>query len=293
MSNRVRRSMVRGYVASALSRHLCSRMDTFAQQCEACGYPQQHDPHGRARNSHRACADFRLSVAPLRHHHHKLLRWPRSRRASSAYPQPPRRDSTDSDARTGIGTTHDTWAMQFSHLGDPSPSRYIECSTETRLMIRKQPAADSHHTLLLPLTRSIAALSLGALSLATAASLWQPRSVAAQSDPAPSSVTFYTQRVQPIFEDHCYRCHGGLNHRGHLSIATRAGLLRGGMDGAVVVPGNAAQSLLVRLIRHEGPADDPMPMPPPPHQKLSDADIAIISQWIQAGMAMPPDTPKH
>jgi cytochrome c len=33
-------------------------------------------------------------------------------------------------------------------------------------------------------------------------------------------------------------------------------------------------------------------MPPPPHQKLSDADIATISQWIQAGMAMPPDQPK-
>jgi cytochrome c553 len=36
-----------------------------------------------------------------------------------------------------------------------------------------------------------------------------------------------------------------------------------------------------------------MPMPPPPHQKLSDADIATISQWIQAGMAMPPDPPKQ
>ena len=70
-------------------------------------------------------------------------------------------------------------------------------------------------------------------------------------------------------------------------------LLRGGMDGSVVVPGNAAQSLLLRLIRHQGPADDPMPMPPPPRHKLSDADIATIAQWIQAGMAMPPDPPKQ
>lgn len=156
-------------------------------------------------------------------------------------------------------------------------------------MKQPQPAAVSTHTSRLPLTYRLAALSLGVLALAAAALLWQPHTVDAQGSPAPSSVAFYTQRVQPIFEANCYRCHGGLNHRGHLSIATRAGLLRGGMDGAVVVPGNAEQSLLVKLIRHQGPADDPMPMPPAPHEKLSDADIATIAQWIQAGMAMPPD----
>jgi len=157
-------------------------------------------------------------------------------------------------------------------------------------MPRNQPAADWFHTFCLP--RRILALLLGTLTLAAAATLWQPRSVAAQAQPAPSSVAFYTQRVQPIFEGHCYGCHGGINHRGHFSLATRAGLLKGGMDGSVVVPGNAAQSLLLKLVRHEGPADDPMPMPPPPRHKLSDTDIATLSQWIQAGMAMPPDPPK-
>jgi len=159
-------------------------------------------------------------------------------------------------------------------------------------MMHNQPSADARPAFRLRLSCNLVALAVAALLFA-AATLWQPRSVAAQSDPAPNSVAFYKQRVRPIFESHCYRCHGGMNHRGHLSIATRAGLLKGGMDGAVVVPGNAAQSLLVHLIRHEGPADDPMPMPPPPHQKLSDADIATIAQWIQAGMAMPPDPQRH
>ncbi len=158
-------------------------------------------------------------------------------------------------------------------------------------MTCKQPAADSRQTFCLPLNRNTIALALGALTIATAAIVWQPRSVAAQAGPEPKSVAFYTQRVLPILDEHCYSCHGGEHHRGHLSIATRAGLLRGGEDGAVVVPGNAAQSLLVQLIRHEGPKNDPMPMPPPPHQKLSDAEIAIVTQWIQAGMAMPPDPP--
>jgi cytochrome c len=160
-------------------------------------------------------------------------------------------------------------------------------------MTRNQPAADSRQTFRLPLHRSMITLSLGVLALVAAALLWQPRGVAEQAPSAPDSVAFYTQRIQPIFAGHCYGCHGGTNHRGHFSLATRAGLLRGGMDGSVVVPGNAAQSLLVRLIRHEGPKDDPMPMPPPPRHKLSNQDIATITQWIQAGMAMPPDPPKH
>jgi cytochrome c len=161
------------------------------------------------------------------------------------------------------------------------------------LITRNRPAAAWLQTFRLPLSRSMVALALVALAVAAAATLWHPHSVAAQSSPDPSSVAFYTQRVQPIFEGHCYRCHGGLNHRGHFSLATRAGLLHGGMDGTVVVPGNAAQSLLLKLIRHEGPKDDPMPMPPPPRHKLSDEDIATITQWIQAGMAMPPDPTTH
>jgi cytochrome c len=81
-----------------------------------------------------------------------------------------------------------------------------------------------------------------------------------------------------------------MNHKGSLSLATKAGILRGGRDGAVIVPGDPANSLLVKLIRHEGPADDPMPMPPK-SPKISDADIAIIEQWVKAGAVMPPDAP--
>ena len=110
----------------------------------------------------------------------------------------------------------------------------------------------------------------------------------------PTGVDFYTQKVQPILSSTCYRCHGGTNHRGGLQIDSRASLLKGGRDGVVVVPGHADQSLLVKLIRHEGPANDPMPMPPKPHEKLSDADIATITKWINDGALMPdvPPAPK-
>ncbi len=114
--------------------------------------------------------------------------------------------------------------------------------------------------------------------------------VAAQDDA--SKPEFYTTRVQPILETNCYKCHGGMNHRGGLNFSTKAGLFKGGHDGVVVVPGDPAKSLLVRLIRHEGPADDPMPMPPK-GPKISDADIATVERWVKAGAIMPDDEPKQ
>jgi cytochrome c len=100
---------------------------------------------------------------------------------------------------------------------------------------------------------------------------------------------FYTTKVQPIFQENCYRCHGGMNRRGGLSLATRAGIMKGGKDGVVVVPSDPGASLLVKLIRHDGPANDPKPMPP--KTKLSDADIATVERWVRAGAVMPADVP--
>jgi cytochrome c len=100
---------------------------------------------------------------------------------------------------------------------------------------------------------------------------------------------FYTEQVKPIFVAHCATCHMGANHRSGLSLETKASILKGGRDGAVIVPGDPAKSMLLTLIRHEGPADDPKPMPP--KEKLSDADIATVTAWIKAGAVMPDDAP--
>jgi mono/diheme cytochrome c family protein len=117
-----------------------------------------------------------------------------------------------------------------------------------------------------------------------------PVQAAAAADDA-ASLAFYSQKVVPVFQANCYRCHGGMNHRGGFQMDTRAGMAKGGHDGAVIVPGHPEQSLLVKLIRHEGPKNDPMPMPP--HKdKISDADIATVEQWVRAGAIMPPDVPK-
>ena len=114
------------------------------------------------------------------------------------------------------------------------------------------------------------------------------RTVQAAGQDEATRPEFYTSRVQPIFKSNCYRCHGGMNHRGGLNIQTRAAMMKGGHDGQVLVPGDPAKSLLVRLIRHEGPADDPRPMPPK-LPKISDEDIATVERWVKAGAIMPED----
>jgi cytochrome c len=111
-----------------------------------------------------------------------------------------------------------------------------------------------------------------------------PAQMVGQNDA--SKPEFYTYKVRPIFQANCYKCHGGMNHRGGLNMQMRAGLLKGGHVGPAIVPGDPANSLLVRLIRHEGPANDPMPMPSK-QAKMSDADIATIERWIKAGAIMP------
>ena len=112
--------------------------------------------------------------------------------------------------------------------------------------------------------------------------------VAAQD--AANKPAFYTEKVRPILQTNCGKCHFDVNHKGGLSLQTKASTLKGGRDGAVIVPGDPASSLLVKLIRHEGPPDDPKPMPPK-SPKMSDADIAVIEQWVKAGAVVPNDPP--
>ncbi len=63
-----------------------------------------------------------------------------------------------------------------------------------------------------------------------------------------------------------------------------ASLLKGGDSGeAAVVPGNPKNSFLIKAIRHEEP-DYEMP---PRGKKLTDAEIALIEDWIREDAETP------
>ena len=106
-------------------------------------------------------------------------------------------------------------------------------------------------------------------------------------DTSAASADYYTTKVQPIFQTNCYKCHGGGIQSGGLTLDVPAGILKGGDNGAVIIPGDPAKSILFILIRQQDTVDDLPFMPPDPNPKLSDDDISTVEQWIKAGAKMP------
>ncbi len=134
--------------------------------------------------------------------------------------------------------------------------------------------------------RVLAGVGVTAIAVLAGAGL---RGVSAEE--SANKPAFYTEKVRPILVANCGKCHLEMNHKGGLSLMTKESMMKGGRDGVVIVPGDPANSVLVKLIRHEGPADDPKPMPPK-SPKISDEDIATIERWIKAGAVMPDDPPQ-
>ncbi|WP_419804972.1 c-type cytochrome domain-containing protein [Terriglobus sp.] len=95
----------------------------------------------------------------------------------------------------------------------------------------------------------------------------------------------YQTEVLPTLQANCLRCHGGMNRRGGFNMSTRAALMQGGKDGAMVVLGRPEDSLLVRVINPKLPEDDPMRMPPK-GDRLTDAQVAAIRKWVADGVVM-------
>ncbi len=91
--------------------------------------------------------------------------------------------------------------------------------------------------------------------------------------------------IAPIFQERCVLCHTGEYAPLGLQLDSYAGLLAGSENGPVVVPGAFAASPLYHRIT--GEAEPRMPLDGPPF--LSEAEIALISDWIAAG-ASGPDT---
>ena len=94
---------------------------------------------------------------------------------------------------------------------------------------------------------------------------------------------FFEKHVRPILANQCFACHGPHAGEGQagLRLDSLAGILEGGRSGPAVVPGNAAQSLLIHAVNH----DTLLQMPP--KAKLPLGDIAILTEWVNSGANWP------
>jgi hypothetical protein len=90
-----------------------------------------------------------------------------------------------------------------------------------------------------------------------------------------SAEVSFANDVLPILESRCLTCHGGDRIEGELVVSSYADLMAGGKDGAVVIPGDAAGSMLYDLA-----ASGKMPKR---GAKLTPVQLAVIEAWINAG----------
>ncbi|MDB5390722.1 MAG: hypothetical protein JWM11_6368 [Planctomycetaceae bacterium] len=88
----------------------------------------------------------------------------------------------------------------------------------------------------------------------------------------------FKESVRPALVKHCGKCHLGDDIEGEFDLATRESLLTGGASKAAIIPGNARDSLLFKLINHEK-----KPAMPAEADKLPADLIAKIGEWIDLG----------
>jgi len=89
----------------------------------------------------------------------------------------------------------------------------------------------------------------------------------------------YSTQIQPIFNNNCAgsQCHIGGMANG-LSLSSYMSLMQGGNSGAVVIPGDPDNSIIIR--RLEGNIQPQMPFGRSP---LPQATIDLIRDWIAEG----------
>src|SRR5438552_3499617 len=92
----------------------------------------------------------------------------------------------------------------------------------------------------------------------------------------PAEPVDYLRDVKPLFLKNCVSCHGPDKQRGSLRLDTAASALKGGDTAPAVVPGKAAESLLIKAVTG---VEDIKQMPPK-GTKLTAQEIAIVRAWI-------------
>ncbi len=101
-------------------------------------------------------------------------------------------------------------------------------------------------------------------------------STVSAADPAVS----FENDISPLLEQHCIRCHTPGNEKGEISLATISDLTENGY----IDPGNADGSYLIELVEADQDGEAQMPQESPP---LSEAEVALLREWIDSGAGWP------
>ena len=93
-------------------------------------------------------------------------------------------------------------------------------------------------------------------------------------------IAFFETKVRPLLADNCFKCHGPKKQKGKLRLDSRRTLLGGGETGPAIVPRKPNESLLIEAINYKS-------LEMPPSGKLTDRQIAILTEWVSMGAPWP------
>ncbi len=96
----------------------------------------------------------------------------------------------------------------------------------------------------------------------------------------------FNAKIKPLLETHCLSCHGEEKPKAGLKLTTLEGILKGGDDGAGLVPGQPDKSPIYTSMILDADHDDVMP-PSKKGGPLSKEISGLVKQWIAEGAKWP------
>jgi mono/diheme cytochrome c family protein len=94
----------------------------------------------------------------------------------------------------------------------------------------------------------------------------------------------FVRDVRPIFQKHCYECHGEKKQKSGLRLDAKAAALKGGSEYPdIFAAGKVKESALIALVT----SDDEDARMPPKGDGLSAAEIAMLTRWVEEGAVWP------
>ena len=91
----------------------------------------------------------------------------------------------------------------------------------------------------------------------------------------------YNDIVQPLIDQKCTGCHGSRKQKGGLRMDDYEKLMKGGKNGAAIVPFAAAQTEMLKRI-HLG-LEDEHHMPPKGKPQITEQEYTVLTWWVQSG----------
>jgi hypothetical protein len=97
-------------------------------------------------------------------------------------------------------------------------------------------------------------------------------------------VARFRDHVYPLLKSRCFKCHSGVDSDSGIRLDVVDELLGRSTGEPLAMPGNAAASRLIKVVRADADADNRMP-PADSGPPLTEAELAELTRWVNDGLA--------